>query len=94
MTIDSRRQALGLTFKSLALAAKLSSRTAYRLIAANRLPRSECARAALAGALKLDLAGLSALVAQKPARRGALRGVGRSGSARRVHAKTIQRAQP
>lgn len=92
MTLDLRRQALGLTFQTLAVAAGLSERTAYRLMTDNRLPKSECAREALAVALKLDLAGLSALVARKPARRGALGGVGRGG-ARRAHVSKVQGAR-
>jgi transcriptional regulator with XRE-family HTH domain len=83
MTLTARRQQIGLTIADLATDTGLSWRTIYRLMGENRLPNSTCAREALAKALKVDLAGLSALVA-KPAKRGALAGVGR-GVSRRAH---------
>lgn len=86
MTLNLRRQALGLTFESLAIAAGLSERTCYRLMVNNALPKSRCAQEQLAAALKVDLAGLSALVAAKATKRGSLASIVRSGSARRAHA--------
>lgn len=84
MTLTARRQHIGLTIEALATDTGLDERTIYRLMGENRLPASDCAKKALAKALKVDLAGLSALVA-KSAKRGALAGVRRGGSARRAH---------
>lgn len=92
MTLTARRLHVGLTIEALAANTGLDERTIYRLMSENRLPASDCARKALAGALRVDLAGLAALTA-KPTKRGALAGV-RSGGARRVHARKIHGVRP
>lgn len=84
-TLNTRRKALGLSYRNVADATGLSLRAIFRLMANNTLPQSLLPRQALAAALKVDPDGLAALVASKP--RGALRPIVRSGSSRRAHAR-------